>query len=70
MLDRVFSAKSFAIIFNDCRLLASGFREILFQHCNKKVGYELARHFADHVVHFLDNDTPSFILPKQQFSCA
>jgi hypothetical protein len=51
LLSSLKIAASSASIFDDCRLLASGFREILFKHCNREaneVAHELARRsFAD-----------------------
>jgi ribonuclease HI len=47
MLDGGFSATSSASIFDDCRLLSSGFRDITFEHCNREanvVAHELARY--------------------------
>jgi hypothetical protein len=57
-----------AAVFDDCRVLASGYRNISFQHYNREangVAHELARFsFLDHVDRFLDDDSPSFLLPK------
>ena len=56
MLEGGFSATSSSAIFDDCRILASGFREISFEHCNRKaneVAHELARHSSmEHVDNF------------------
>lgn len=46
MKEGGFSATSSADIFDDCRLLDTGFREITFKHCNREaneVAHELAR---------------------------
>uniref|UniRef100_A0ACD5WS59 Uncharacterized protein n=1 Tax=Avena sativa TaxID=4498 RepID=A0ACD5WS59_AVESA len=67
MVNGCFSATSFSAIFDDCRNLSTGYREILFEHCKReanKVAHELARHsFINHVDEFWDNDPPSFIMP-------
>jgi hypothetical protein len=42
-----FFATSPATAFDDCRVLAIGFREIIFEHCNREangIDHELARH--------------------------
>uniref|UniRef100_A0ACD5Y819 Uncharacterized protein n=1 Tax=Avena sativa TaxID=4498 RepID=A0ACD5Y819_AVESA len=63
-----FSATSSAAIFDDCRILSSGFREILFEKCQRKangVAHELARHsFLTHSDCIWDDEPPSFLLPS------
>jgi hypothetical protein len=36
MKDGSLSATSSAAIFDDCRILATSFREIIFEHCNRE----------------------------------
>jgi hypothetical protein len=61
-----FSATSSAAIFDDCRLLATGFREITFEHCNREaneVAHELVRHsFHDRIDCIWDDDPLCFFL--------
>jgi hypothetical protein len=35
-MDGVFSVTSSASIFDDCRIITSSFREIIFEHSNRK----------------------------------
>jgi ribonuclease HI len=63
-----FWATTSAAIFEDCVILAAGYRNISFDHCNREaneVAYELARYsFHDHVDQIWDSDPPSCLLPK------
>jgi hypothetical protein len=67
LMNGCFSATSSSAIFDDCRILSAGYREILFEHCSREVNqvsHELARHSViNHVDEFWDNHPPSFILP-------
>lgn len=65
MKEGGFSATSSADIFDDCRLLDTGFREITFEHCNREaneVAHELARHSFNDCI--WDDDPPSFLFAK------
>jgi hypothetical protein len=68
MKDGGFLPTSSAAIFNNYRILVSGFREIIFEHCNQetnKVAHELARHsFSDHIDCLWDDDPPRFSFAK------
>jgi ribonuclease HI len=58
MLAGGFSSTSSATIFDDCRILSTGFRKITFQHCYRKANEvidELARHSSiNHIDCFWD----------------
>jgi hypothetical protein len=68
VLDSGFSATSSAEIFDDCKLLNFGFRDITFKHCNREANigaHELARYsFIQHFDSFWDDVPPRFLLPK------
>jgi ribonuclease HI len=63
MKEGGFSATSSAAIFDDCRLLATGFREITFEHCNREaneIAHEARHSFHDRINRIWDDDVPSF----------
>ena len=69
MKDGRFSATSSTAIFDDCRILATRFREITFVHCNweaNEIAHVLARHsFNDHINCFWEDDPSSFLFVKR-----
>ena len=64
MLEGGFSSTASAAIFDDCRSLASVFRSISFEHCNREaneVAHSLARHsYTEHIDCFWDDDHLAF----------
>ena len=63
MIEGGFSATSSAAIF-DCKIMASGFREIMFENYNREaneVTHELASHsFSEYLDCIWDNDPLAF----------
>jgi hypothetical protein len=64
ILDGGFWAISSADFFNDCRILFSGLRKYIFEHCNREANeetHELSRYsFMDHVDWSWDDDPLAF----------
>ena len=68
MNDGDFSATSSAAIFDDCRMLSSGYSKISFVHCHREaneVAHELARHsFLNNLDCNWDDGPPNFLFAK------
>jgi hypothetical protein len=73
MKDGCFSATSSVAIFEDCRFLAAGYRNIMFEHCKREpneAAHEIARFCFDNRIECLWDDEPlSFFTSEAYKRC-